>query len=943
MQIEHPAIPAIKAFRSAGNPVDRVDALFLGFELLLRIDALILASTYLSTPECRDDKVRTLLLSRRFELGNWYDLLRTLISVVPAGFHPDLKDWFSLMKKGKAQSTLERLISWRNLRTHSENRTDPQFITDVLAKGSVLFEECLLAHPVLAEFQGRSDGRILTESGQTCMNCTPFLLAGDLIGEPRSLLIYRGASANNLSYASVSGGEFRSCDHYETLVACLRKKISLLERIDSTAPPDVFNERARDVTQRTIRRLIDLKIFRPEHMVQRIEADAAFEAFLAGDRPLLMVSGLEGSGKTSWLCQIASGRLANGRAAFLETADRLPIPVLPDSLATVLKSDGEIAPALDRIGVVSTDGRSMFAIDDVGCCGQEDQILLSLFRWVEGLTQSSSIRLVVTARSDRLLDFFDRHPSALPLHLVREFQMPTLSQNELLELADKLPIRLGTDECEEISRRHEIVLRLEEIGDASARLPGLVTTILESADTHTWQAGFSVAAIYTEIFRQKVLGITKVQGLPKTPGCAKVVRRIAEFLLLDGASRIPIDDIRLESANLIEKETGERSQNYASLVANSVLVESFEDFMTYVSFADPRFFEYIAALGIGPNLPNSLGELCQKTASFPPALPVAAFVVARSHHALSPPMVAGDLLALSVFRHQLLLEIAFVDPVSFLAILDEVACLDLNEAHALVESLIDRGEARLALRASQILVERSTKSAELMANAHFLRARAFYEVDDYEGVQTELFHLGPTRSRASLLLEAETHVARGDFERARVAYDAAIDSAELVMAQRGAALRGLGYALGRMGHIIEAKQRLTEAIEILTSLGDTPALAEAYGDFGELLGKDGQILEARERLEMSRSINVRLGRIGGVAITEGLLAELDLAERKPELAKTRLQSALIVARRLNYRWRVAWILQRLAEAHRQSGRFEEAVSTADEAKKLFDALGSKRQ
>lgn len=94
MEIRHPAQVADENYQSRKIASERLDALLLSFEILLRVDALLLAAVFLHTDDYRDDQVRRLLLSRKFQLGDWHSLLQALVGVVHQNPLPGLKEWF---------------------------------------------------------------------------------------------------------------------------------------------------------------------------------------------------------------------------------------------------------------------------------------------------------------------------------------------------------------------------------------------------------------------------------------------------------------------------------------------------------------------------------------------------------------------------------------------------------------------------------------------------------------------------------------------------------------------------------------------------------------------------------------------------------------------------------------------------------------------------------
>jgi tetratricopeptide (TPR) repeat protein len=944
MEIEHPVRRAIEDYRSSSIPSERLDKLLLAFELLIRVDALLLAGDFLRMEECRDDKVRELLLSRRFQLGEWYSLLQTLVSVIPGGALSELKDWFIRLEKGPVRGVLQGILRLRNPRAHNENRTTQEFVTEALRDAEDLFDRCLSERPDFGSIREGDGGRLLLERTGNTISGGPFLLSGSLAGHPGTVLIYRGSSANRLSYASLSGVEYWSGEIYREVVDILRMKISPLEIIDATIAPDILHERVLDSSRQALHRLIEMKRYRPEITVDRAEVDTALRAFIQGDSLLLMVDGPPGAGKTTCLCQAVEERIAVSETVLLESADHLPEMPLPDAFGSLLRVRGEVSKALERLAISSSDGRVLIALDDVGMDGREEEELLSLFHWIERLPSASPLRIIATIRSDLLQRFLSKHEGGLSSRLLRHFRMPPLSSYELMELAEKLPVPRGADSGAVISIRREVAGKMGEIADGSARRPGLAVAILESSDSGSVPSGFSAALVYEEIFRREILE-NPTGGAPKRPRRVRLVRRIAEVLLRRASLKVPIDDDDLIPAHLLDAATGERSMDYEALLSSGVLVETVEEYVSYVSFADLGLLEFVAALSLpAEGLTAILPELCRQAQGFPPALSVAAHlllrVISSSGATYAFPVIEG----LDQRQKPLLVEIASLNGSLFLKVFELLARSTPSEALLLVKTLIHIGEPRLAGRAAEVLIASESQQPNHIAEARFLRASALYEIDNYSVAEEELARIVDEKAPHLLILSAEIAVARGEFKKARAAYESLVENASCDdPVDRAQILRGLGDVLGRLGHKNDAEARLRAAIKLIEEGGDSKPLAEAWADLGQLLGRLGRFLEARQCFEKSLAINQRIGLLVGIGVVNSLIGELGAREGKWDQAEHHLQEALDISRRVGNLWREAWTLKRLSGVSRALGRSVESARLRAQSRKLCRAAGILRQ
>ena len=75
-------------------------------------------------------------------------------------------------------------------------------------------------------------------------------------------------------------------------------------------------------SERTIRRLEELRRFRRDIFVSRAEPDETLRAFMEGDCRIMMVDGPSGSGRSSWVANAASRRLESRSAILFAGAQR---------------------------------------------------------------------------------------------------------------------------------------------------------------------------------------------------------------------------------------------------------------------------------------------------------------------------------------------------------------------------------------------------------------------------------------------------------------------------------------------------------------------------------------------------------------------------------------------------------------------------------------------
>lgn len=526
MTLEHPAAIAIRDYKSRASEHEKLETLLLAFEVLLRVDALQLAGVFLQRQECRDDKVRQMLLVRHFHLGDWYALYGALVSILPQYALSDLKHWFVGIERG-GSSVLRSLIELRNQAAHLETRTSQEFIRQSLVNAQQLFDACLQSHPQFGTFEATADGRLQFQSTAGVVDSGPFLLSGQLAKADGTIFLYHGCStkSNQLGYRSLSGAEYWSNELYREVAETLLRKTPLLEPVDSTRPPAILQARMLDITRQSLGRLLSLRRYRADCMVERPQVEAVIDAFLKGDQKLLIIEAPAGAGKSSVACTIARARCDGDACVLLETGDRLGDLRLPDTLAALLRTRGEIGTALERLACCSADERVVIIIDEINANGREEQALLSLFFWIEHMGASNPIRIIVTMRSDAFRAFWGSHEHAVSRDLLRTYELPPLGHYELAKLAEKLPIPKNADRAAILSCRNRLALRIEELVSTSVRRPGLAIRILES--TLDLPSGFSANHVYQQLLQCEVLQQRNPDQRPNNLGRVKILRCMA--------------------------------------------------------------------------------------------------------------------------------------------------------------------------------------------------------------------------------------------------------------------------------------------------------------------------------------------------------------------------------------------------------------------------------
>jgi predicted ATPase/DNA-binding CsgD family transcriptional regulator len=124
---------------------------------------------------------------------------------------------------------------------------------------------------------------------------------------------------------------------------------------------------------------------------------------------------------------------------------------------------------------------------------------------------------------------------------------------------------------------------------------------------------------------------------------------------------------------------------------------------------------------------------------------------------------------------------------------------------------------------------------------------------------------------------------------------------------------GLGFAAWLEGSSGAAEERCAAALASFEALGARPDVAEALVLLGAIALYDDRLDAARTRLEEALELSRRIGFGEGIAWASHELGVLSRRRRRPlEETSTRLDEALAVHHRLGDRWRIASVLEEAA-------------------------------
>jgi tetratricopeptide (TPR) repeat protein len=920
--------------RCAATPVIEAKALklFSAIDHAFRFDALVLLALYLREPPPADEKISGILRHERLSVGAWLELLESLINVIGRGRVQELlRPWF---RHHQAAGRFDRLITFRNEYAHGRGSLDPATLAREFDGAERDLELLLGDRPALGRLCAQ-DGRVHLEAADLSIDCTPFLLPSTRT--PGSVLCFshRSDQDKRVHYSDPLAGGRPEADEaglFEELASLLDAKGGGFN--PRRAPKD--GDQARNLrrsfaalTESTLARMRSRSMYRPETFLERAEAEDAFNSFVRGPDRLLVIVGPEGAGKSSFLCHAAQRRLESDGATILLSAERLDGNAFPESLGPVLGLPGKVASRLSHASGDSSDGRVVVMIDDVVSAQGKTKLLDAIVRFIEGAQEHTPLRVVVTMQPAQIPAFLSRHPDDLNGLHVRLLHLPRFSAHEVRLFAKALS--LPAPDSSLLEARRKAVAYILASHDETMRRPGLLVRILENADPALVESrSISASAIRAEQFRAACPD--------RTP--RKLIAKLLARRMLDTAQpSIHVEDEELVRSGLLYERDGSPTPDYRVLLDMGFLIEVKDEYGSQIVFATAPMFQYAAAQHYLARDPiPALEELCELSQRFEPAIRVAA-QVAVCQLKLLENKTERDLAELSrVHGDHLLHIIAELDRATLLALSARMLQREPERMLALCTALLTEGQPRTADLVLEGLITSGPCSAELLRAARLLRAEALWIVDDYAGVERELSALHE-RDMTVTKMHAMIATAKGEFASAAQRFDEVLVTLTPGTFEHAEALMCSGPALlGQSAHE-KAEARLRTALAYFESVNNERYLAEALHNLGQALAAQDRYDEAETYYARSLALNVEAGTLIGSGIVIGLFGELKAKRGMHEAAKQDLEQALDIARRVDNRWREAWVALRLARVLASQGARVEADELELAATRLYAELG----
>jgi len=683
----------------------------------------------------------------------------------------------------------------------------------------------------------------------------------------------------------------------------------------------ILNEQARD-------RLYAAGKYKPESSVPRRSLDLILQAFLTDKPRLLLLDGPRGSGKSTWACLAVRNREAIGLPVLLLTGAELAHSAFPKSLAEAISLDGDFLTMALRQAERSADGRFVLFIEDADSMALQDLGFISCLRWAASIGDLP-LKIVVTMSSNALNRFRESCETWLSGPSIRHAAMPLMDEYEILAMADALAVPPDPNGDLLRAARRELAATLVHTMGPNLRA-WLVRSVLERAYIGEFGSVFSVFEMYQELYSTEVLQA-------QHRGRARILRELAAFLCRTGQHTLSIDQYVPATQPLLSI-LDSMPEQVKALVDDGILIEGMDSLDRCLSFSDEHFRDFLASISMAVHNSEQLELMCREIERRGNPLTVLAFTLIR--RSIENPETYTSLfegLSDGCSQVALLNEIALYHVQAFLTLFASFYRINRAGALDLTESLLYSEMPRIAILAGSIGVSMSSGSSAW--REHLVLALCKFGIDDYDGTREELQYLDLSRSSRAQTLKGDVEVSRGFLEDAEAAYRAALlsDFADYPQGM-GHALRGLGYVLYRKGQLAEAQETLEAACTEMARFGDSINFAEALGDLGETLCAEGCLEASKAKLLESLAINQHLGRVGGVGIVEGLLAIVDWKQGNISQAEARFFRALDLVRHACYRWREAWLLQKLGDLQTSQGRTQEASVSILRSRRMFELL-----
>src|SRR5690606_36362016 len=199
----------------------------------------------------------------------------------------------------------------------------------------------------------------------------------------------------------------------------------------------------------------------------------------------------------------------------------------------------------------------------------------------------------------------------------------------------------------------------------------------------------------------------------------------------------------------------------------------------------------------------------------------------------------------------------------------------------------------------------------------------------------------PVGRATATLIRGTIEEREGDRPTAIATFTDAAEQFTAVGDRRGMAeslrLRGMAELFG--GDAEAAHRSISEALDASGALGDKRGQAWAFQTLAWLAFLEGRPAEADRRIHQSATMFEELGDSGGLGWALGLQAWVRFHQGQWDEAEQLSERILVESRERGDRWATAMMLVLSASIRLWTGRAQQAIPRAQEAREMFDAVG----
>jgi non-specific serine/threonine protein kinase len=262
---------------------------------------------------------------------------------------------------------------------------------------------------------------------------------------------------------------------------------------------------------------------------------------------------------------------------------------------------------------------------------------------------------------------------------------------------------------------------------------------------------------------------------------------------------------------------------------------------------------------------------------------------------------------------------------------------------------LSEGRIRILAALSRINTQERT---EMRALALYWAASLAYLQSDYPATRQlaeeslmlwrELDSTNKVALADTLDLLGELATEEGDYATAPTLFKEALDIFRELEEPRGIGdmLMQLGWAYMRMGRYDDVAPLMEEALALFQEIGHVSLVGFTLSGLGELAIRRRQYQKATQLLEESLAIRKQHGHKWGIGASLGSLGWVALLEHDIHQMKKRLRESLTIRMEIGDQGGIAWCLEKLAEAKKDQGQFEQAVKIFGFAEALRTPIGS---